>query len=385
MTLLSRQRGLVSALSIGAVLTLAHPPAGAQPSADPTSATANPAAPAASQPGSESPSGSESAAAPAPNAQEGDKSAPGDSAATPQEGLNTNTNNTKSSNGAKRLVTPLRVVPVPSTGLPKSGLQWNERWRRVTLLEHISMGIFGVGSLVANELPARNTGRWDNAFDDGIRDALRAESYETRRATATASDMFYYGLMAYPILVDTLFVAGLQNTDVAWQMTVMNLNSLALSGMLSIMLERVFGRERPFVRECAADPGYDPDCDGPGEKINVSFPSGHTIMASTGAGLICAHHLNLPLYGGGWPDVLACGTAITVAGFQGFFRLTADRHYATDVIAFSLVGFGSGFLLPSLLHYKNWINNTDKASLPRVSIVPFASDTGGGLIASGFL
>lgn len=165
MTLLSRQRGLVSALSIGAVLTLAHPPAGAQPSADPTSATANPAAPAASQPGSESPSGSESAAAPAPNAQEGDKSAPGDSAATPQEGLNTNTNNTKSSNGAKRLVTPLRVVPVPSTGLPKSGLQWNERWRRVTLLEHISMGIFGVGSLVANELPARNTGRWDNAFE----------------------------------------------------------------------------------------------------------------------------------------------------------------------------------------------------------------------------
>jgi hypothetical protein len=34
-----------------------------------------------------------------------------------------------------------------------------------------------------------------------------------------------------------------------------------------------------------------------------SFISGHTLMAFTGAGLICAHHSHLPLYGGGVPVV----------------------------------------------------------------------------------
>lgn len=247
------------------------------------------------------------------------------------------------------------------------------------------MGVAAVGAIAANSVPARNNGRWDNAFDSGIRDALRAESYSARRTMATTSDLFYYGLMAYPFLVDTIFVAGLRNTDVAWQMTVMNLSSFAYSGFLAILPERVFGRERPFFRECAADPTYDPDC-GAGEiKTHVSFPSGHTIMASTGAGLICAHHLNLPLYGGGWPDTLACGTAITLAAFQGFLRITADRHYATDVIAFSLVGFSSGYLLPTLLHYRNKNTNKNTKSPPRVSVAPYASDTGGGLIASGIL
>ena len=44
-----------------------------------------------------------------------------------------------------------------------------------------------------------------------------------------------------------MLVAGSESTDVAWQMTVINLQSLALSGATSILLERLGGRERPYA------------------------------------------------------------------------------------------------------------------------------------------
>ena len=79
--------------------------------------------------------------------------------------------------------------------------------------------------------------------------------------------------------------------------------------------------------------------------------SGHTTIAFTGAGLICAHHQNLPLYGGGAPDLIACITALTAATTAGAMRVAADKHYSTDVLLGAGVGLFGGYGLPMLLHY----------------------------------
>jgi hypothetical protein len=92
-------------------------------------------------------------------------------------------------------------------------------------------------------------------------------------------------------------------------------------------------------------------------------------MAS--AGLICAHHLNVPLYGGGAPDLAACGAAVGLGLATGVMRMTADRHYASDIIVGSVIGFGGGFGLPLLLHYRG-LEATRRVAGATVTLFPKA-------------
>jgi membrane-associated phospholipid phosphatase len=267
--------------------------------------------------------------------------------------------------------------PCATAAPPPSKIRWKDEWPRVTLWEHTLAALFGAGALAALQIPPNDTGRWQNGFDEGIRGGLRVESASGRAAAAVSSDFIFYGLMLYPIVVDTLLVGGARDADTAWQMTVLNLQSLAIAGATSVALARLTGRERPFVRECAADPEYDVDCGNPAQQT-ASFTSGHTLMAFAGAGLTCAHHLNLPLYGGGLPDTLTCAVALGLAHVEGFLRISADVHYATDVIAGGAIGFSIGYLIPRLFHYQS------SGSAPaRVSFAPYAGGDAAGIAAMG--
>jgi membrane-associated phospholipid phosphatase len=267
--------------------------------------------------------------------------------------------------------------PCATAAPPPSTIRWRDEWPRVTLWEHTLAALAGAGALAALQIPPTDTGRWQNGFDEGIRSALRVESASGRTAAAVSSDFIFYGLMLYPIVVDTLLVGGARDAETSWQMTVLNLQSLAIAGATSILLPRLTGRERPFVRECAADPEYDVDCDNPAQQT-ASFTSGHTLMAFAGAGLVCAHHLHLPLYGGGLPDTLTCAAALALANAEGFLRISADVHYATDVIAGGAIGFGIGYLIPRLLHYRS------PGSAPAsVSFAPYAGGDAAGIAAMG--
>jgi membrane-associated phospholipid phosphatase len=82
-----------------------------------------------------------------------------------------------------------------------------------------------------------------------------------------------------------------------------------------------------------------------------SFFSGHTTIAATSAGLVCANHSRLPLWGHPVADASACALSSTAAVFTGVSRILADRHYATDVLAGFGFGFGIGYAVPVLLHY----------------------------------
>lgn len=98
----------------------------------------------------------------------------------------------------------------------------------------------------------------------------------------------------------------------------------------------------------------------------------------TSAGLICAHHLNVPLYGGGAPDIAACGTAVGLGLATGWMRMTADRHYASDIIVGTVLGFGGGFGLPLLLHYRG-LAPTRQVAGTTITVFPQASERELGL------
>jgi membrane-associated phospholipid phosphatase len=174
----------------------------------------------------------------------------------------------------------------------------------------------------------------------------------TRGGLQAADDASGYAALVTPAqaLFDSLVLPLVDgNLDVMWQLGMMDAQSYALSGLVTAGLYDVTGRARPSSSNCIANPSSDPLC---GYGANASFPSGHTAAAMAGAGLICAHHGALPLYGGGAWDVAACVESLAVATSVGVLRLMGDRHYVSDVITGGAIGFVSGYVVPMLLHYR---------------------------------
>jgi membrane-associated phospholipid phosphatase len=224
-------------------------------------------------------------------------------------------------------------------------------------------------------------GSWDNGvlFDDTLRNALVAPTRRGRDHAAALSDYFWYGPQYYPLLIDGLFVplaTDRWNFDVAAQMSLINWQAMSLAATLTRLSHRTVGRARPSLQECAEDPDYNVDCEPGAEERTASFVSGHTSMAMTGAGLVCAHHQALPLYGNEVADTAACAVAVAAASTNGILRIMADQHWPTDVITGILIGLGAGYGLPRLLHYRSERPEPIGAeALPRNTVVlPLVSD-----------
>jgi hypothetical protein len=226
-------------------------------------------------------------------------------------------------------------------------------------------------------------------FDDAVRDALRGRSFSTRRSVSDISDKFWNVTQYYPVLIDGLLVPlafDRLNVDVAWQMTMLNWQAQSLSFLLTRLAHRTVGRQRPEVLECDKDPAYTGACSPDAAGRTASFFSGHASMSFAGAGLTCAHHRALPLYGGNVADAAICGLSITSAATVGIMRLVADAHWTTDVLFGAAVGGAVGYGLPTLLHYGS--STEDNASLggvlPRnVALAPLATPTVTGIAVMG--
>jgi membrane-associated phospholipid phosphatase len=230
---------------------------------------------------------------------------------------------------------------------------WNEAWPRFRTAEAVVTGAMLLpiaGALFLYPEPDDNM-RGGLLFDDAVRDALVLDSRSARARAASLGDVPYFGMLAFPLLVDTALVtAGIHGAgDVALQMLAMNLESYAVAGAIALSFQKL-GRVRPAEKGCEADPRYSPKCDSPVD-LNQSFLSGHTAIAFTGAGLTCAHHRHLPLYGGGWPDVAICVATLAAASATPLLRVMSDDHYASDVLLGIGLGLASGWGLPEWLHY----------------------------------
>jgi len=205
-----------------------------------------------------------------------------------------------------------------------------------------------VGTLAALQLAVEppEDPRWSshNAFDDGIRRGLRADTRSGRKAAGRASDALFVALGAglvadwywlrdeYPI-VDSLRI------DSTWVLAdAVTVKSIKLA----------VARQRPFVPMCLGDPHYDPDC-ADTSRHNDSFFSGHASTSAAIAGILCARHLHRR--DRRRTDAFVCASAASASLATGFLRIAADKHFATDVIAGWLSGALFGYVLPSRFNY----------------------------------
>jgi hypothetical protein len=258
--------------------------------------------------------------------------------------------------------------------------------KRFNTGEYIATGTMLAGLGAATLLMEDGAPRWrGGVLVDQQASALgRAETPEGRREAARASDYLLYGMMAWPYLDAGVAMARGSN-DAAWQMALINTEAQAFTGLMTFVIKRTVLRERPYVAQ-ACEGSSDPKCGS-----SASFLSGHSSHAFTGAGLVCAHHGAMPLYGNKIADVSACVTALAAATVTGSLRVVADVHYASDVFAGATLGLFSGWLLPKILHYggfsssPNAVDTAKKNHRPIVawSATPMATPGGAMVMVSG--
>jgi len=250
------------------------------------------------------------------------------------------------------LVSALWLVPRAARAEePRSGgLEW--RGTEIHPVEVLATAAAGAGALAVvygagPRFEPRITGGM--LLDTPIRDGIRLRDPGARDAARAISDVTVISTLVLALGVDSIVVPLVRRRPgVMLRMLLVDLEAIAFNGLLTPSTYFLVARERPSRDDCKRDPGFDPLCRS-GE--NASFWSGHTAQAFTSAGLSCAHHAYLHLLGGGAPDAIACATAVTLAATTGTLRVMGDRHYASDVVIGSLVGFGIGYGVPTLFHY----------------------------------
>jgi membrane-associated phospholipid phosphatase len=244
-----------------------------------------------------------------------------------------------------------------------SRLKWNPSWPRVSTAEVINVvGLTFASYAISTywEPPRQPAWRGGILFDNWMRDALRGRSYSVQSNAADISDFLFKAGVLAPILVD-VWLVGLgvhQDADVSLQMLLIDAQSLAIAGVVSLTAEHAVGRARPYTGDCsregkvlnASGQLLFNSCDNNDQNFQ-SFYSGHSAAVATMAGLTCVHHQHLPLYGGGFADLVPCLLMMGTAVGTGVTRVIADKHWASDVVAGWGVGAFSGYVLPSLLHY----------------------------------
>jgi membrane-associated phospholipid phosphatase len=250
-------------------------------------------------------------------------------------------------------------------------LRWDEDRPRFRPVEYAVTGVTGVVALSEYFfVRPQSQPHWSGGilFDDAVRDALRARSPSALRTVWALSDVVGVSGVVLTVGIDSMLVPVLRgHVDVAWQLTWFDLEAYSLGSIVTFTLYDTVGRARPSYADCQRDPRFDDSCN---VSPTASFPSGHVAEAFISAGLSCANHAYVPLYGSRLADILACARDLTLASADGVLRIVGDRHYVTDVLAGGAIGFAFGYGLPVLLHYASGSH----ARVARLTLVPVAGD-----------
>ena len=188
--------------------------------------------------------------------------------------------------------------------------------------------------------------------DATVRDALRPDDFQTRRAWRDTSDVLLSFNVSYPLLGDALVNTAWyrSSTDAATQMALIDSEAFVITLGIQQGFANFVGRQRPHGVVCGTDelPSNTASCEV--RDRYRSFFSGHTSLSFTAAALTCTHHRHLPLHG---PDSnwIPCATGVALATTTGTLRIAGDRHYFTDVVTGAAVGSLVGWVVP-YLHYR---------------------------------
>lgn len=227
---------------------------------------------------------------------------------------------------------------------------WRKAWPTFSYLEGATTIVSGAATAILATLPAPERPNWRGGilFDDAVRDQLRLSSPSARRTARTIGDWPYYTAALLPLALDPLVALGFAHDGkAALNLELIGLEAFSYAGLMSFTSTRISARERPDVTECRRHNADPASCGSDTE----AFWSGHTSIVAASAGLVCANHRFMALWGGGLADAGACALAGSAALVTGVSRLMADRHYTTDVLFGFGVGFGFGYGVPTLLHY----------------------------------
>lgn len=229
-------------------------------------------------------------------------------------------------------------------------LLWSSRWTRFSTAQYMLTGALAGGMFAANSwLRPASGARWqtDILLDAQARSLFGANTEVGRERASGISDYLRTGLVLYPFVIDSLLIAGIahRSPDVAFQIGMISLQGMLLAKLITNLSKSLASRARPDDAGCVQ--GSELACD----TRNESFISGHTSGAFAGAGLICAHHEHLKLYGSWLAGTIACGGALGLATTVGTLRMVSDRHHLSDVLAGAAIGFGAGYLMTKLTNY----------------------------------
>jgi membrane-associated phospholipid phosphatase len=229
---------------------------------------------------------------------------------------------------------------------------WQPGWRRFGWIDAALIGAgAGAAGLALIVGPDRDSPRaWRNSFDEEIRAAILPDSRSTRQLVRHLSDVSLGLNLVYAYVGDAWLNAAWYRAspDVAWQLSLINTQVLALATGVQLWTANLASRERPYGRECGgAIDGSSSDCTS--DYRYRSFYSGHTSFSFALASATCTHHAYLPLTpgSGGW---LPCAGTLTLAAFTGVARMVGDQHYATDVLAGAVMGSAIGWFIPFLYY-----------------------------------
>ena len=257
---------------------------------------------------------------------------------------------------------------------PTSSAAEHDDWtfRTFQPVDYVATGITGLLAVDAYfEVPAQPKPRWVGGilFDDAARSAFRLRDPGARDAARSAADVLAAGSAVLAVGIDAITVPLLKKRKkAAIQLGLISAETFALSSLVTTTAYDSVGRARPSYADCQKTPSFDPQCNS---SPTASFWSGHTAEAFTAAGLSCAEHAYVHIYGDPLADAVACATMITLGASVGALRVMGDRHYATDVLTGGLVGFTLGYALPVSLYYTR---RRDSGSAPLVTL----SHTNGG-------
>lgn len=244
----------------------------------------------------------------------------------------------------------------PPLAAPRGKAAWRPEWDRFTPAE----GAATIGLTLGSYFLEKRVPDPDHALlggpvpllDAPVRYVFRGRTRQEQVTFERLSDIGFRGLALFPYVVDAGVVAlGVhRDPDLAAQLALIDAEALTLSGITQIAASKLIGRARPYEEDCRG-PGSQTTSRTCGKPDDKSFYSGHAAAAFTSAGLVCLHHQNIPLYGGGAPDAWACTWALTVATGTGLLRIAADDHWASDVLVGVGIGWFYGYVMPRFLHY----------------------------------
>ncbi|MBN1772112.1 MAG: phosphatase PAP2 family protein [Deltaproteobacteria bacterium] len=194
---------------------------------------------------------------------------------------------------------------------------------------------------------APDTCRWceGNAFDDGVRGALRWDDIAAADATS-----YVLGFALLPALMLGVNAASARDAGAAVQGAedlLLVAEAIAFASALNQTTKFLVGRERPFVH--ALDEEDKLRTDHPSDN-NLSFFSGHTTLAFaaavSGATVATLRGYDTAPYLWVIGGLMALGT--------GYLRIAADRHYLSDVLVGAAVGALVGWAVPWLHRASLW-------------------------------